>query len=234
MSFIMPGRRSTTNLIQASGELWDDEEQEAPLQIVVLVGGPAIEPRVAAIIRALIQLAPDDVTLDPVSIDDLPPFDPVADGNVAVAGSVVSFRDAVGVADGFILIVPSGDGPALESLIGALHWAATPTGEDALAGLPVVVLAVGGDVGATAVTNDRVHAAVDTGGGVAPLGIIALAAPLAGSWRDRLGPDGQLRDIATRQAIGHILIRLREIVLASGVRDSFDDEDRPGTDGPEV
>ena len=232
MSFIMPSRRSTTNLIQASGELWDEEEPDAPLQFVVLAGGPATESRLAAIIRVLILLAPDDVTLEPVSIDGLPPFDALADGRIGVTEPVAAFRSAIRAADGFVLIVPADDEPALGSLLNALEWAATPTGEDALAGLPVVALAVGGDANAVATTQRRIRTTVESAGGIFPAGVDDLAASLGGPWHDRLGADGQLEDIATRQAIGQVLIRLREVASAGGEPDQGSGTGPGGADLP--
>jgi hypothetical protein len=229
VSFIMPGRRTTTNLIQASGELWDDEEQEAPLRFAILAGGPATEPRVAAVIRTVLRLAPDDVSLEPVSVEELPPFDLVAPDGV-IAAPVERFQDDLATADGFVLIAPADDEIAIETIVRALRWAATPAGEDALTGLPVVWLGIGGDGEMAEATRSRIAAAVEAGGGTLldPSGL--LTAPLAGDWSGRLGPGAELSHLATRQAIGQVLIRLREVAFtaapAAAVADA--DEDPAG------
>ena len=212
MSFIMPGRRTTTNLIQASGELWEHEEQEAPLRFTVLAGGPATEPRVAAVIGAMLQLAPDDVSLEPLTIDDLPAFGD--DGPDAVVPEPVErFQDDLTAADAVVLLASVADAPAIGTLVRALQWAATPAGEDALTGLPIAWLGLAGDASAATEARRQITGAVEAGGGVLidPAG--TLTEPLTGDWDGRLGPGARLEDLATRQAIGQALMRLREVVL---------------------
>ena len=227
MSFIMPSRRSTTNLLQASGELWSEDAEEAPLQFVILTAGDAGDIRVESVVGAARQLAPDDVALQPVQIDTLPPFDPELAVGPEV-DAVQRFRMEIAVADAFLLVTPTDDILASDLLVRALSWAATPTGEDALAGLPVLWLGLGGEPGAVADVRRRIEGVVEAGAGVVPDDAADLIAPLAGDWVDRLGPDGRLRDIPSRQAIGQALIRLRQIAFSGG-------EDVPAaTDGTDA
>ena len=229
MSFIMPSRRSTTNLLQASGELWSEDAEQAPLQFIVLAPGAGSDPRVEAVIGAATQLAPDDVALHRVAIDALPPFDPaLADGPEAEA--VQGFRDEIAVADAFLLITASRDAPGRDLLVRALSWAATPVGEDALTGLPVVWLGLGGEPDVVAGAQRQVQDVVEAGGGVVPDDAAVLTGPLAGDWADRLGPDGRLEDIPSRQAIGQVLIRLRQIAF-SGEDDIPVQDESDVTDG---
>lgn len=219
MSFIMPSRRSTTNLLQASGELWSEDAEEAPLQFIILTPGSAPDPRVDAVVGSVLLLAPDDIALHPVRIDDLQPFDPTFDPTLTEGPHVdivQRFRDEIAVADAFLLIAPVDDAPAQDLLVRALRWAATPVGEDALAGLPVVWLGLGGEPGAVADVRRQIEAVVEAGGGVMPDDAADLIAPLAGDWADRLGSDGRLEDIPSRQAIGQVLIRLRQIAFSGG------------------
>jgi len=214
VSFIMPSRRSTTNLLQASGELWSEDAEQAPLQLVVLAPGPPNDPRMESVLGTAAQLAPDDIALHPVAIDDLPPpGDDLADGGPADA-AVQRFRADIALADGFLLIAPTDDADAQELLVRAVRWAGTPAGEDALAGLPVIWLGLGGNPNVVTGIRLRVQAAVGAGGGMMPDDGAALAAPLAGDWSERLGPGGRLDDVTTRQAIGQVLIRLRQIAFS--------------------
>lgn len=210
----MPSRRSTTNLLQASGELWSEDTEQAPLQFIVLTPGSTLDARVEAVVGAATQLAPDDVALHRVEIDALPPFGPDPTGGPE-ADALQRFRDEIAVADCFILVTAADDGHAQRTLVQALRWAATPAGEDALTGLPVVWLGLGGDP--DLMTNVRllVRAAVEAGGGVMPDDTAVLAAPLAGDWTSRLGPTGRLDDVTSRQAIGQVLIRLRQVVYSA-------------------
>ncbi len=228
MSFIMPSRRSTTNLLQASGELWSEDAEQAPLQFVVLAPGSSTDPRVDAVLGAATQLAPDDIALHPVAVDDLPPFagDLADDGPVDAA--VRRYRDDIALADGFLLIAAADDAHAQELLLRAVRWAGTPAGEDALADLPVVWLGIGGDPEVTAGVRLRVRAAVEAGGGVMVDEVAALAAPLTGDWSERIGPGGRLDDVTTRQAVGQVLMRLRQSAFSGeGDVPAGDDE----TDG---
>ena len=231
MSFIMPSRRSTTNLLQASGELWSEDAEQTPLQFVVLAPGASAAPPVDAVLRTAIQLAPDDIALHPVAIDDLPPFGEGRADDGPDDAAVRRFRDDIALADGFLLIAATDDAHAQELLVRAVRWAGTPAGEDALADLPVIWLGIGGDPVDVTGVRRRVQAAVEAGGGVMPDDVATLAAPLAGDWSERLGPSGRLDDVATRQAIGQVLIRLRQLAF-SGEEDvpvAGDDDD--GTDG---
>ena len=226
MSFIMPSRRSTTNLLQASGELWSEDAEQAPLQFIVLAPGSAPDPRVEAVVASARQLAPDDVAIHRVAIDSLPAFDPALvdgpDGDI-----VERFREEIAVADAFLLIAAADDALARDLLAMALNWAATPAGEDALAGLPVVWLGLGGEPDVAAEVPGQIRDVVEVGGGVMPDDAAALTAPLAGDWVGRLGSHGRLEDITSRQAIGQVLIRLRQIAFSG-------EDDLPvSTDGPD-
>ena len=231
MSFIMPSRRSTTNLLQASGELWSEDAEQAPLQFVVLAPGSSAALRVDAVLGTAIQLAPDDIALYPVAIDDLPPFGegPTDDGPDSAA--VRRFRDDIALADGFLLIAAADDAHAQELLVRAVRWAGTPAGEDALADLPVVWFGIGGDLAVNTGACRRVRLAVETGGGVMPDDMASLAAPLAGDWSERLGPSGRLDDLGTRQAIGQVLIRLRQTAFSGGEDVPVTGDDDDETDG---
>ncbi len=230
MSFIMPSRRSTTNLLQASGELWSEDAEQAPLQFIVLAPASVPDPRVEAVVGAAVQLAPDDVVLSQVAVDALPAFDPtLIDGSDAA--SVRRFREEIATADAFLLVAVGDDAPARALLVRALSWAATPAGEDALAGLPVVWLGISGDPDAVADARNQVRAAVEAGGGVVPDDAAALAAPLAGEWAGRLGSDGRLADIRSRQAIGQVLIRLRQIAVSGEEDVSAAADETDPTDG---
>jgi len=213
VSFIMPSRRSTTNLLQASGELWSEDAEQSPLQVIVLTPGPPTDARVEAVLSAAIQLAPDDIALHRVDIDALPPF--AADlSDCPEAETVQRFREEISVGDGFLLVAAADDADEQALLARALRWAATPAGEDALTGLPVVWLGLGGDPNALTTARLQIQAAVEAGGGVMPDDAAALTAPLAGDWSGRLGPTGRLDDISTRQAIGQVLIRLRQMAFS--------------------
>lgn len=227
MSFIMPSRRSTTNLLQASGELWSEGAEQAPLQVIVLTPGPPTDARVEAVVSAATQLAPDDVALHRVEIDALPPFGPDPTGGPE-ADALQRFRDDIAVADCFLLVAAADDGNVQRTLVHALRWAATPAGEDALTGVPVVWLGLGGDPDLRTSVRLLVQAAVEAGGGVMPDDAAVLAAPLAGDWTSRLGPTGRLDDVTTRQAIGQVLIRLRQIAYSGEDDIPATEEETPG------
>lgn len=236
MSFFMPARRSTSDLLQASGELWVDEGEVAPLHIAVLAPDDAVPALIDALLAAAGQLAPDDVTLHRVTISGLPdPADPAQEPTgTIVPAAVAGFRDGLAAADGFLLVdvLPDPSGSSLpDPTLRAIRWAGTPVGDDALTGLAVAWLPIGADPAVQADRWSEVAAAVTDGGGVPLTGNDGLVAPLAGDLAGRLGADGRLDDLPARQAVGQLLIRLREAVLVGA-----SDQDREGgepDDGPD-
>lgn len=232
MSFLMPARRSTSDLLQASGALWVDEGEVAPLHIAVLAPDDTVPALVDALLAAAERLAPDDVTLHRVTVSGLPdPADPAHDPTgTVVPAAVTAFRDGLAAADGYLLVdlPPDPAGPHRpDPTLLAIHWAGTPPGDDALTGLPVAWLPVGGGPPAGDDRWSTVAAAVRAGGGVPLTGNDGLVAPLADDLATRLDADGRLDDLPARQVVGQLLIRLREAVLTGG----GDDGDGPD-DGP--
>ena len=215
MHYFMPSRRSTTNLLQATGELWVGESEEAPLPFAVLAPGmglgdghdPGANPVwLLPLLRTIADVGPDDAVFGFLPAGDLPAVSAAA----AVGPAVQVFHDALLTAEGILVLVDDDpDGTAVVQR--ALTWAALPEDERILEALPVVVLGVAGDGAALSATVAAIRAVVLAGGG----DLIDVAGDtLAGPWAGRMGDDGRVADVPTRQAIGQATLRLRHAVDA--------------------
>jgi hypothetical protein len=225
--YFMPARRSTTNLLQATGELLVGESEEAPLPFAVLAPGAGLGDRAGTnpdwllpLLRTIAEVGPDDAVFGFLPAVDLP--EPSAQAMFGEAVQV--FHDALMTAEGILVLVD--DDPAGTAVVKrALAWAALPEDESILEALPVVVLGVAGDTDALATTVATIRAAVEAGGGDL---IDVTGDTLAGPWDERIEAGGRVGDVPTRQAIGQATLRLRHAVDAWDESGDNDAAETPG------
>jgi hypothetical protein len=234
--YFVPARRSTTNLLQSTGELWLGEAEEAPVPVAVLArgdalgrpgegaGGTGAAPGwLAPVLRALAEVGPDDMAFGHVATAGLPE---VSAGDAA-GEAVGAFREALAEAEGILVLVDDVATGTVE--VGrALGWAALPAGEGLLAGLPVAVLGVAGERDALTAAVETTRALVRDGGGEL---VDGSAEALPGPWAGRVDGSGRVEDVATRQVLGQAALRLRHAVDAWGDEDGSDDVAAPPDPG---
>ena len=78
------------------------------------------------VLRVATQLAPEDVTIDPVEIDDLPPFNV----DQYPPARVVELKRCVREADAILFITPEYNDSIPGVLENAIEWAACPSGDN--------------------------------------------------------------------------------------------------------
>jgi chromate reductase len=112
-----------------------------PYRIAVLVGSLRKESLNRKAARALLKLAPDNLTGEIVEIGDLPLYDE----DVEAAGAPAAwkrFRDAVGAADAVIFVTPEYNRSVPGVLKNAIDVGSRPYGQSVFSGKPAAIMTV--------------------------------------------------------------------------------------------
>ena len=102
-----------------------------------------------ALLRAAVELAPPELTLEPWDIRDIPPYDGDLDGDPGPE-PVAALRAAIAAADGLYLVTPEYNWGIPGVLKNAIDWASRPAATSSLVRKPAAIAGVAGGPSATA------------------------------------------------------------------------------------
>ena len=125
------------------------------IKIAVLVGSLRKDSFNRKLALALAQLAPPDVTLEHVRIDDLPLYDQDQDGNQAP--SVRRIKGEIAAAQGVLFVTPEYNRSIPGVLKNAIDNASRPYGQSAFAGKPAGVIGISVGAIGTAVAQQHLR-----------------------------------------------------------------------------
>ena len=110
------------------------------LEIGVIVGSIRLGSLNRKLADALMRMAPQDLRLDPIRIEDLPLYNQDDDGSPVP--SVVRLRDAVRRSDGIVFVTPEYNRSIPGVLKNAIDHASRPFGKNAWKGKPAGIMGV--------------------------------------------------------------------------------------------
>lgn len=96
-----------------------------------------------ALLRAAIDVAPDDVTIATTEIDDIPLYNADID-TASPPESVQRFRAGIAAADGLLIATPEYNYSIPGGLKNAIDWASRPATSSVLRGKPVGIMGTAG------------------------------------------------------------------------------------------
>jgi chromate reductase len=91
-----------------------------------------------ALLRAAIELAPEQATIEPFDLSDIPPFN--ADTEQKPAPAVVDFKARIKAADAILIVTPEYNFSIPGVLKNAIDWASRPHDDNSLEGKPVALM----------------------------------------------------------------------------------------------
>ncbi|HKV35311.1 MAG TPA: NAD(P)H-dependent oxidoreductase [Pyrinomonadaceae bacterium] len=164
-----------------------------------------------AVLRVATQLAPEDVTIDLVEIDDLPPFNVDQDP----PARVVELKHCVREADAILFITPEYNDSIPGVLENAIEWAACPSGDNPWSGKPVAVMGASTDALDTARAQFRLRKLL------ASLNMFLLNEPelMIGAANERFDTVGKLTDEETTEYVGLMIEKLVDWTRCIGKND---------------
>lgn len=119
------------------------------MRLVCIVGSLREHSLNRSVFNTLVSLTPEGVSLEEVSIKDVPLFN--ADDETSVPESVLKFKTALEEADGIIIITPEYNRSVPGVLKNAIDWASRPGGMNSWKGKSVAIMgATPGSVGTSA------------------------------------------------------------------------------------
>lgn len=162
------------------------------------------------LLRTARDLLPQEVRMQILSLEALPYYnlDLEADG----PASVHSFKEQIRRADAVLIATPEFNGSIPGVLKNALDWLSRPPGASVMAGKLTAIVGAGGGAGTA---NAQMHLRqILTRFQVAVLDHPHVC--ITNSW-EKFDADGDLRDEASREQLGGLLIGLLEAVKAQRV-----------------
>jgi len=109
------------------------------LTIAAFAGSLRSESYNKALLRAAVNHAPQELTLEVLDLDDIPLYN----GDVEAAGdppSVKALKEAIHAADGLLIVTPEYNAGIPAVTKNAIDWASRPPKPTALDGLPVAIM----------------------------------------------------------------------------------------------
>jgi len=168
-------------------------------RIGYLIGSLSTDSINRVLSKALVRLAPDTLTLEEITIADLPLFN--RDDEQDPASSVTRFKQEVESADGLLFVSPEYNRSIPAALKNAIDWGSRPWGHNSFARKPTGI--IGASIGAigTAVMQSSMR------GVLSFLDAPQLNAPEAYiSFKPEVyGPDGEVKDESTEKFLRHYM-----------------------------
>jgi chromate reductase len=155
-------------------------------------------------LHAAIQLAPDDMVIEPCDIHHIPLYD----GDVEAAGlpaAVVALRASIAAADAVLIVTPEYNASVPGVLKNVIDWASRPPSQP-FDGKPVAIL--GASPGALGTIRAQLHLRQI----LSSINAMVLNRPqvLIGGAGQRFDADGRLTDEATRKFVAQLLTGLAD------------------------
>jgi NAD(P)H-dependent FMN reductase len=167
----------------------------------------------AGLLRAAVEAAPPDVTLDARSIRGVPLYDADVEAAEGVPEAVAVLKEALKAADGLLLVTPEYNNGVPGVFKNAIDWMSRPPGEGELfKGKPVALM--GASPGNFGTTLSQTHwLPVLRTLGTRPWFEGRLLVSRAGTLFDK---DGNLTDEATRQRVAGFIEGFAKFVGGGG------------------
>jgi chromate reductase len=124
-----------------------------PVRILGIAGSLRRESYNRAALRAAVQLAPQDATLDVFELDGIPGFN--QDEEQKPPAKVVELKRRVREADAVLFVTPEYNYSVPGVLKNAIDWASRPYGDSAWSGKPAAIM--GASPGAIATARAQYH-----------------------------------------------------------------------------
>jgi chromate reductase len=185
--------------------------------LAVVVGSNRRESINRKLAHALAKLGADRFDTYFVRIDDLPMFNQDLEGNLPAA--VTRYKDAIGRADGVLIVTPEHDRSIPAVLKNAVDWGARPYGKNSWAGKPAFITGTSPGAIGSALAQHHLRS-VMTG-----LGMILLGGEAYITFKPNLIDDhGNIGDESTQKFLQGFIDRFATLVerlsQPQGVRSS--------------
>lgn len=179
--------------------------KDAPLKVLGFAGSLRRASYNRGLLRAAQEVAPEDVEIEVVTLDAIPPFNQ----DVEAAGDpppVREFKARIRAADALLIATPEYNYSIPGVLKNAIDWAARPAAETVLRGKPVALL------GASVGFAGTVRAQLALRQVLVFTGSLALLPPevLVANAMQKFDADGNLIDADTRPRVRELLEALAE------------------------
>lgn len=123
------------------------------MNIVAISGSLRKDSFNTKLLHAMQELLPEDISLDVVSIGELPLYD--GDLEEAFPKEAQALKDAISGADALVIATPEYNRSMSGVLKNAIDWASRPYGKNSFAGKPVLVAGVSSGKIGTAVAQSH-------------------------------------------------------------------------------
>ncbi|CAN5192483.1 NAD(P)H-dependent FMN reductase [soil metagenome] len=164
------------------------------------------------VLRAAVQLVPDEVQIDIFELDGIPGFN--QDDEKSLPNKVAELKQRIRESDAILFVTPEYNYSIPGVLKNAIDWASRPYGDNAWAGKPAAIM--GASVGAIATARAQYHLRQV----MVFLDMHPINQPevMIGNCADKFNDAGDLVDETTKEHLGKQLIKLVDWTkrLASG------------------
>jgi len=151
------------------------------------------------LLNAAIELAPPDLSIERLDIDDIPLFN--GDVEDPPPPAVAALRAAMADADGLLIVTPEYNAGVPAVTKNVVDWLSRPPGKSVLKDLPV------GLMGASTGIFGTVRSQADLRPSLAHNGALVMGTPqvFVGQCKDKFDADGRLTDEKTRAVLTRFL-----------------------------
>jgi chromate reductase len=172
----------------------------APLSVAGFAGSLRAESYNRALLRAARELAPPSLAVSILEIDAVPLYNFDLE-RTAFPESVTRLKDALGAADGTLIVTPEYNHSFPGVLKNVIDWISRPPGATTLSGKPVAILGASGGVTGTARAQQHLR------GVLVNLNAVVMPQPavLVAQAGGKFDADGRLTDEATRTHVRALL-----------------------------
>ena len=175
-----------------------------PVSVLAFAGSLRSGSYNRALVRAAVELAPENLRLDIFELDDIPFYD----RDVEREGDpepVTAFKQAIAAADALLIATPEYQHSLPGVLKNALDWASRPHRRSVLIRKPVAIMGAAPGRFGTARAQDSLRKVLSHND------CFVLQSPglLVGNASDKFDDDLRLVDERTRERIARLLIHLR-------------------------
>ena len=165
------------------------------------------------LLRAAVELAPDDMDATIAEIDRLPLYN--ADRDECLGGGpepapVMAFREAIEISDGMLIVTPEYNWSVPGYIKNAIDWVSRPAFESVLAGRPTLIM--GASRGAAGTGRAQLHLRQILLSTRTPVMLESLELPFA---REHFDEDGRLDQETAVRVRGLMALLAEEIELAA-------------------
>lgn len=170
------------------------------VEILAFAGSLRRDSYNRALLRAAVELAPEDMTIAAFDLIDVPLYngDVEAEGDPA---AVVRFKQAIRAADGVLIATPEYNHGVPAVTKNAIDWASRPPQNAALAGKPVAVFGASPGITGTARGQSQLRQAFEFTNSVC----MPQPEVLVFRANEKFDAEGRLIDERTRQGVARFL-----------------------------